>query len=558
MKDINKKMEIPTFKKIQLLLLNLPRTAQKKYILLLLFSICLAGLELIVITAIALSINKNSITGFGDFNDISKFMTPVLIVISVILLCLGRISLAFFTAHVNATIGHQLSLRMYKNVFSWDYMNFQQENKNEIVADLMVKINQTVGRIVRPLTQMSISVIIISVLIPIMILKNPIEVSSLCILTGFIYFIFSKLINSKRDQIASVISKNTNKLSKLIRESLDGFIIIKRQGLFSDFNKKYSAIDKELRIASDLTLALGVVPKYLLEFSAVTLILVYSLTNTSGILDYSFLLVALFRVAPLFQQIFLSLHSFRTFGQVLDDVLDRLENEADAGRKVKSNYQNLIPDPMDYQNRKIIVHLSPSTLIMNENSIINFPEIKIRLGGLNLLKGVSGSGKTTFFNCILSLYEFTKPPMFKLILDDTHEKLIDESWAEHSFYISQETILFEATLADNLLVTSGNHTENELRSILGVTGLSEFMDLETLILENGKNLSGGQKQRICLARALASKKPLIFIDEGINALDIAAQKNIIEKIRKVFPWVTIIMICHDHLFDGDADTINQM
>lgn len=546
------------FFKIRVLFSKLPKIAQKKYVLLLLFSMLIAALELVVITSIASIINNNIDEEIKNFFNITDGINSGAIFASIILLCVGRILLAFFTAHVNATIGHQLSLSIYKNVFSWDYINFERESKNEIVADLMVKINQTVGRIIRPLTQMSISLVIILVLIPIMIIRNPIEVLSLCALAVFIYFSFSKLIHSQRDQISFVIAKNTNKLSQHIRESLDGFILIKKQGLFSDFNKKYSVIDKDLRSASDLSLALGVVPKYLLEFSAIALILLYSLANSSGIIDYSFLLVALFRVAPLFQQIFLSLHSFKTFNQVLDDVLDRLERASDAENKVKQNFENLFSGPSDYRQRTVMVNLSPSALIRHENKIINFPEIQILLGGLNLLKGESGSGKTSFFNCILSLYEFSDPPIITLVIDGDHVELIDETWAEHSFYISQETILFEASLMENLLVTSGDCVENDLRLILDVTGLSEFMDLDTLVAENGKNLSGGQKQRICLGRALASKKPLIFIDEGINALDSAAQKQVIGNIRKEFPWVTIFMICHDHLFDSDADIINQM
>ena len=546
------------FKKIKSLFFRLPRKAQEKYILLLIFSVFVAGLELFLITAIAFMLNQEAGKDLNNFFNINEFFNPSIVYLSIIFLCFGRISLAFFTAYVNASIGHQLSLSIYKNIFSWEYQSFEQENKNEIVADLMVKINQTVGRIIRPLTQLSISIVIILILIPVMITKNPIEVLSLCMLSLMIYFSFSKLINKKRSKISLIISKNTNKLSQQIRESLDGFILIKKQSLFSDFNSKYSTIDKELRTASDLSLALGVVPKYLLEFTAIVLILVYAGTSNHGVLDYSFLLVALFRVAPLFQQIFLSLHSFRTFSQVLDDVLERLGASADVAEKTKLTERKLFTEMAMDERRTAVIKVSQSNFVRGKDVTINFPEINIQLGGLNLLKGPSGSGKTTFFNCILSLYRFSEPPTVNLIVDDSNKELISEFWDDLSFYISQDTILFESTLSENLLVKSTEDNEIELDLILEVTGLSKFLNLDTLILENGKNLSGGQKQRICLARALVSKKPFIFIDEGINALDIKAQKHIIGKIKQSFPWITIIMICHDNHFDDSADIINNM
>ena len=77
------------------------------------------------------------------------------------------ISLAFFTAYVNASIGHQLSLSIYKNIFSWEYQSFEQENKNEIVfpnfsrissVSLIVLSNKTTRQIALNLTKDNIKI----------------------------------------------------------------------------------------------------------------------------------------------------------------------------------------------------------------------------------------------------------------------------------------------------------------------------------------------------------------------------------------------------------------
>lgn len=559
MKEVLKRNAI---EKILILFSKLSGSVRSKYMILLFFSVLVAGLELLVITAVAFLLNPSIIDELprylGSYLNVSHLLDLRLVIFAIFILCVVRIFLAFYTARVNAAIGHSLSLSIYKNVFSWDYQSFENENKNEIIADLMVKINQTVGRIIRPLTQLSISMIIITVILPVMIAQNPSEVLSLCILSLLIYVTFSLVIKSKRRQFSFIISKNTNGISQHLRESLDAFILIKKQNLFQYFNTKYRAIDKELRDASDFSLALGIVPKYLLEFVAMSLILGYSAMSDNGILDYSFLIVALFRIAPLFQQVFLSLHSFRTFAHVLDDILERLGVTNSQFSNNVSNNNFAIALDENVENGKSFIKIDKSKFQRSSDDFIYFPEVTIKLGGLNLLKGASGSGKTTYFNCLLSLYSFFKPPAVNLFLESRWEKQVDNFWADNSFYVSQESILFESSLQENLLVDDSFIADDELNSILTGTGVTEFLTLDSKILENGKNLSGGQKQRICLARALASKKSFIFIDEGINAIDVKAQKKVLDYILQYRPSLTIFMICHGDQFDDIADFINTI
>ena len=71
-----------------------------------------------------------------------------------------------------------------------------------------------------------------------------------------------------------------------------------------------------------------------------------------------------------------------------------------------------------------------------------------------------------------------------------------------------------------------------------------FLGYDTNLEENGLNISGGQKQRIILARALLKDSKIILIDEGLNAIDVQLEKNILRNIFEKYKDKTFIIVSH--------------
>ena len=117
---------------------------------------------------------------------------------------------------------------------------------------------------------------------------------------------------------------------------------------------------------------------------------------------------------------------------------------------------------------------------------------------------------------------------------------------------TEETVnLQEGSLSSNIALGVENNFVDQayltkIIKILKLTDLVNTLDkgIESNIGDRGIKLSGGQRQRIGIARALYLKPKILALDESTNELDSKTENEIINAIRKEFPFITIIMITH--------------
>lgn len=152
---------------------------------------------------------------------------------------------------------------------------------------------------------------------------------------------------------------------------------------------------------------------------------------------------------------------------------------------------------------------------------INFDDNKI-----NCIIGKSGCGKTTLLNYI-------------------SEELLKED-RRISYVFQNDSLIPWKNIYNNLKIVvkkhlRGSELENELDTILGLVGLSEFKYYYP------HQLSGGMKQRVNLARALIGEPEIILMDEPFKSLDIKCKKDIIDIVKKLNleKKITIILVTHD-------------
>jgi subfamily B ATP-binding cassette protein MsbA len=163
--------------------------------------------------------------------------------------------------------------------------------------------------------------------------------------------------------------------------------------------------------------------------------------------------------------------------------------------------------------------------------------------------GESGSGKTTLINLIAGLL---KPIAGNLLINQKSiENIALESFRRRIGYITQEPIIFDDTLFNNITLWDLKSEENMIRfrDAIKKAQLSNFMDElffkeEERLGNNGVSLSGGQKQRISIARELYKDVDILILDEATSALDTKTEKNIQKSIDKLKGEYTIIMIAH--------------
>jgi ABC-type multidrug transport system fused ATPase/permease subunit len=161
--------------------------------------------------------------------------------------------------------------------------------------------------------------------------------------------------------------------------------------------------------------------------------------------------------------------------------------------------------------------------------------------------GGSGAGKTTLVDMILGLLG---PTAGRIVLNDIELGEIERSsWRRRLGYVSQETILFNDTVRNNISAYRLGVTDDDVRWVAGIAQATEFIDrlengFDDVIGDRGVRLSGGQRQRLALARALVTRPEILVLDEATSSLDSHSEREFQKALENVRDEFTIISIAH--------------
>lgn len=177
---------------------------------------------------------------------------------------------------------------------------------------------------------------------------------------------------------------------------------------------------------------------------------------------------------------------------------------------------------------------------------------RIRAGQTVALVGSSGGGKTTIVRMILRLYDVDDGAV---LVDGINVKsLFQQSLRSNIGVVAQDTVLFHASLRDNICYGKEDATDEEIAEAVRLSALEELVNslpekLDTIVGERGMKLSGGERQRVGLARCIIKKPKLILLDEATSNLDSTTEKRIQRNIltpqtSAVCKGRTTLMIAH--------------
>ena len=174
-------------------------------------------------------------------------------------------------------------------------------------------------------------------------------------------------------------------------------------------------------------------------------------------------------------------------------------------------------------------------------------QVTIPRGEILALVGSSGAGKSTFADLIPRFYDVTSG---KITIDgiDIREITV-ENLRSFMGIVSQDTILFNDTVAHNISYGLPEAEIDEIRGAAKTANALEFIDnlphgFDTIIGEKGTRLSGGQRQRISIARALLKNPDILILDEATSALDTESERKVQEAIDTLVQNRTVIVIAH--------------
>lgn len=163
------------------------------------------------------------------------------------------------------------------------------------------------------------------------------------------------------------------------------------------------------------------------------------------------------------------------------------------------------------------------------------------------LVGYSGSGKTTFVNLILRLFDVTSG---RILIDNQDiRNVTQDSLRQMIAMIPQDLSLFHRALIDNIRYSRINASDEEVIDAATRANAHDFISklpqgYESLVGERGVKLSGGQRQRIAIARAILKNAPILILDEATNQLDSITEGHIQQSLWKLMQDKTTIVIAH--------------
>ena len=182
-----------------------------------------------------------------------------------------------------------------------------------------------------------------------------------------------------------------------------------------------------------------------------------------------------------------------------------------------------------------------------DGSVLKNINLSVEPGEVLALVGMSGGGKTSLVNLVPRFFDIFKGDI--LIGNKNLKDLSIKSLREHISIVTQEPILFNETVRDNIRYGKADASDEEIANAAKSAFAYDFVQgfpkgFETSIGELGNRLSGGEKQRICIARALIKNAPILILDEATSALDAEAEKVVQKALGNLMKDRTTFVIAH--------------
>jgi ATP-binding cassette, subfamily B, bacterial len=251
----------------------------------------------------------------------------------------------------------------------------------------------------------------------------------------------------------------------------------------------------------------------------------------------AFLVLARFLYEPvgrlhMLNQIF---QAGRAAGERVFEILDEKPEEDTGGRAA--------PSPV----RGGVVYEGVGFSYDDTQATLRDISLEARPGEMTALVGPTGSGKSTLVNLLIRFYEYDNG---RILVDGI--PLPDwprASLREHIALVTQESFLFNGTVAENLRMGKPGATDAELLRVLEAANALEFVTamprgMNTRVGERGVRLSVGERQRISIARALLKNPPILVLDEATASVDTATERLIQEALDHLLANRTSFVIAH--------------
>ena len=311
----------------------------------------------------------------------------------------------------------------------------------------------------------------------------------------------------------------------------------------SDNQKKLSIFEGSQRSATNLVIQLF---SWVMFFSMLVL-------YRSGSINFSQILIATLAMMSSFGPTVALSSLSNNLNQTLacgERVLSLLEEEpavyeVSGEESIQFNGAKLEDVKFSYDSEIILDNLS----------------LDIKKGKVLGIHGVSGSGKSTLLKLLMRFWDVNTGKIF--ISEKNIKNINTDNLREMTGYVTQDTVMFKGSIADNIRVAKQNAGMEEIQNAARKASIHDFITslpkgYETNVGELGDSLSDGEKQRIGLARAFLHDGDFLLLDEPTSNLDVLNEGIILKSLSKESSGKTIVLVSHRKSTMSLADEVYKM
>tara|TARA_Y100001936_G_C16084013_1_gene680132 strand:+ start:632 stop:2434 length:1803 start_codon:yes stop_codon:yes gene_type:complete len=449
-------------------------------------------------------------------------------------------------SYVQHNVITNIRIKLFKHISTLSLSFFNNTKVAEIssilirdIAGMRVAFSQTLQKIiVEP-----ISILSFIILLFIINVEFTLIVLTIIPLCGFFSYKIGQSIRRKAKRSSIQIADILN----IIKESLTNIKIIKifnlekieNEKFYKENQKYFSLMFRQSKISSLLTPIneiIGLIVGILLIWIGGTNVLQEGTMNPDDFIKFILLLFAMLQPIRKLANINVIFQGGIASAERVFEIFDNNE-------RIKQEPNSIKIEKFNSEIRFNEIQFKYN----NERTILNGINTKIKKGETTAIIGKSGSGKSTFLDLIPRFYDVTNG---EILIDNINIKKYKLKDLRNLFgVVTQNVILFNDTIKNNILYGNKNATNEEILNAIESSNLNNLIEklpkgLNTIIGENGVKLSGGEKQRVSIARAIIKNPEILILDEATASLDSESEKKVHQAIDNIIKNRTVIIIAH--------------
>ncbi len=495
------------------------------------------------INAFKVWLNHTLQTPNGDIKGLAVIC--ILIVSFIILKNIFLYLAIYFLTPVRNLVVNDMRTRMYKKILVLPIGYFNEQKKGDIMSRLTNDLTDVESSVINLLETLFREPVTIILFFSYMIILSPQLTFFLILFLPLSGLIIGRIGRTLKKQSTRAQEKLGAILST-IEETLGGIRVIKA---FNAENKQFhkfetqnnelltikNRVNRRRDMASPVSEVLGILAVVCVLWYGGRLVLRNSFLDPGDFLAYILI----------FSQVIQPLKSLSAASYNIRKgaaSIDRIEHLIAEDISIKE-----IANPVILTDFKNSIDFKNVTFSYDDKVILDDINLKIEKGKTIALVGSSGAGKSTLVDLIPRFHDTVKG---ELLIDGKKiEKYSLKSLRHQMGIVTQEPILFNDTIANNISLGMDNATEEQIINAAKIANAHNFILLKengynTTIGERGNKLSGGEKQRITIARAVLKNPPILILDEATSSLDTESEKLVQDAINNLMHNRTSVVIAH--------------